>query len=110
MLRVGGKLGPIEDGCVELNKVHMDDMPPDNDDKSCSKEKLKVCCFVPGWRTHPIGRKGGILRCVKSCEEKKITEKKEIFGVRYHPNPSAVFFRSPEIAPSDRHDFRTVAS
>lgn len=25
-------------------------------------------------------------------------------------NPTAVFVRSPEIEPSDRHDFRTVAS
>nr|GEZ69045.1 hypothetical protein [Tanacetum cinerariifolium] len=43
-------------------------------------------------------------KCEKESGEKKI------FGVFYHPNPTAVFFRSPEISPSDRHDFRTVAS
>nr|GEV20429.1 putative serine decarboxylase [Tanacetum cinerariifolium] len=30
--------------------------------------------------------------------------------VLYHPNPTTVFLRSPEISPSDRHDVRTVAS
>ncbi|GJX10355.1 hypothetical protein Tco_0200214 [Tanacetum coccineum] len=33
-------------------------------------------------------------QCVKSCEEKKITEKKEIFGVRYHPNHLQLVFLS----------------
>ena len=37
-------------------------------------------------------------------------KRKKIFGVKYHPNPTAVFVRSPEFEPSDRHDFRTGAS
>ncbi|GJU16480.1 putative RNA-directed DNA polymerase [Tanacetum coccineum] len=99
---------------LKLNKVHKDDYASYIVTKSVARESFKG--VVDRSRDGELAlnsRKGGDLlekRCVKSCEEKKITEKKEIFGVRYHPNPSAVFFRSPEIAPSDRHDFQTVAS
>ncbi|GJZ02718.1 calcium-dependent protein kinase 1-like protein [Tanacetum coccineum] len=37
-------------------------------------------------------------------------KKKKIFGVLITQNPAAVFRRSPEFAPSDRHDFWTEAS
>ncbi|GJX06108.1 hypothetical protein Tco_0194040 [Tanacetum coccineum] len=47
----------IEDGMFELNKVHTDDNASDMLTKAVAREKLK------------------------SCEEKKITEKKEIFGL-----------------------------
>ncbi|GJY65065.1 putative RNA-directed DNA polymerase [Tanacetum coccineum] len=97
----------IEDGMFEINKVHKDDNASDMLTKAVAREKLKVCCSIAEMANLLL--RAQKKRCVKSCEEKKITEKKEIFGVRYHPNPSAVFFRSPEIAPSDRHDFWTVA-
>ncbi|GKB41487.1 hypothetical protein Tco_0886429 [Tanacetum coccineum] len=43
-------------------------------------------------------------------ESKKRRKKKKIFGVLITQNPAAVFRRSLEFAPSDRHDFWTEAS
>ncbi|GKB21186.1 hypothetical protein Tco_0855109 [Tanacetum coccineum] len=43
-------------------------------------------------------------------EKEKKRKKKKIFGVLITQNPAAVFRRSPEFAPSDRHDFWTEAS
>ncbi|GJT49389.1 Toll/interleukin-1 receptor domain-containing protein [Tanacetum coccineum] len=53
-----------------------------------------------------------IIKCEKQerRKEKKRKKKKKIFGVLITQNPAAVFRRSPEFAPSDRHDFWTEAS
>ncbi|GJY00148.1 putative RNA-directed DNA polymerase [Tanacetum coccineum] len=73
----------IEDGMFELNKVHTDDNASDMLTKAVAREKEK-----------------------RVRKEKK----KKIFGVLITQNPAAVFRRSPEFAPSDRHDFWTEAS
>ncbi|GJX93178.1 retrovirus-related pol polyprotein from transposon TNT 1-94 [Tanacetum coccineum] len=51
-----------------------------------------------------------IIKCEKTREKRVRKEKKKIFGVLITQNPAAVFRRSPEFAPSDRHDFWTEAS
>ncbi|GJW15791.1 putative RNA-directed DNA polymerase [Tanacetum coccineum] len=52
-----------------------------------------------------------IIKCEKTREKRVRKEKKKkIFRVLITQNPAAVFRRSPEFAPSDRHDFWTEAS
>ncbi|GJR01748.1 hypothetical protein Tco_0524732 [Tanacetum coccineum] len=63
----------------------------------------------------PLGRMRRKAVFGKKCEKsrEKIVrkeKKKKIFGVLITQNPAAVFRRSPEFAPSDRHDFWTEAS
>ncbi|GJX92060.1 hypothetical protein Tco_0345386 [Tanacetum coccineum] len=54
-----------------------------------------------------------IIKCEKTREKsarKEKKKKKKIFGVLITQNPAAVFRRSPEFAPSDRHNFWIEAS
>ncbi|GJZ30009.1 putative germin-like protein 2-1 [Tanacetum coccineum] len=57
-----------------------------------------------------LQRMGNTVGVKNKREESKKRKKKKIFGVLITQNPAAVFRRSPEFAPSDRHDFWTEAS